>query len=158
MHLRIMKNLGTKSRKNYFSRGKNQLCSSTQELWPWTGRPKTTRIPQFIQCSTGMTSNFKMWLGRVILARFLRHASRRTGYGWTLPSKGWKVSAWPNQVSISLGCGENLTSRWIFPYILWTKIWYVSDTALLCNWRWRWCFLAVSSWQGQDVNMQVWAV
>lgn len=115
MHVRIMKNPDIKPLKNYFSRGKSQLCSSTQELWPWTGRPKTTQILQFIQCLTGMTSNFKMWSGRVTLARFLRRASRRMAYGWTLPSREWKVSAWPHQVSISLGRGDNLTSCWIFP-------------------------------------------
>lgn len=79
----------------------NQLCRSTQVLWPWTGRPKTTRIPQFIQCSTGMTSNFKMWLGRATLARSLRRASRRMGYGWTLPSREWKVSGYTDSQHFS---------------------------------------------------------
>ena len=114
------------TQNHYFSSGKNQLCNSTQELWPWTGRPKTTQILQFIQCLTGMTSNFKMWLGRVILARFWKLASRRMGYGWTLPSREWKVSAWTAQVSILLGWGDSLTYCWIFPlrsYTLQTKNW-----------------------------------
>lgn len=70
----------------------SQLSSSIQELLLWAGKPKTAQNPRFTLFWSGMTLNFRTWLEKATLARFLKRGLRRTGCEWMRLSKGWRVS------------------------------------------------------------------
>lgn len=87
-------------------RGKSQLYSLTQVLSLWAGKPKTAQIPLFTLFLSGMTSNFKMWLGKVTLGKSWKHELRRMAYAWMLQLKGWKV--------VKIKDSETTDSSWLF--------------------------------------------